>query len=188
VPESRARRLGGYRLTEVIGEGAFSLVYRGTQPAVERDVAVKQIRAELANRPQFIRRFEAEAQMVARLVRHIDVPSLAAAVWNDAALIFSDDGSLLLSNVDGAGRLWDVATGEPIGAPIANGVFAGNSGVNWGEHPQLVTVNDRAVLQWNLDTASWPEIACRVAGSNLTPAEWEQWRPSDEPHRALCPP
>ncbi len=66
--------LRGYRLLERLGEGAFSIVYRGTQPSVERDVAVKVIRAELANRPEFVRRFEAEAQLVARLEHPHIVP------------------------------------------------------------------------------------------------------------------
>jgi WD40 repeat protein len=120
------------------------------------------------------------------LIRHIDLPSVAADTRNDASLIFSDDKSLLLTNVDGSGRLWDVTTGEPIGGPFPNDRF-GISGVNWGEQLQLVTVNDQAVLQWNLDTDSWAGIACRMAGSNLTRSEWEQWGPRDEPWRSLCP-
>ena len=64
APAGQALR--GYRLGEQLGEGAFAVVYRGTQPSVGRDVAVKIIRSELANRPEFIRRFEAEAHLVAR--------------------------------------------------------------------------------------------------------------------------
>ena len=68
------RALRGYRLGEQLGEGAFAVVYRGTQPSVGRDVAVKIIRSELANRPEFIRRFEAEAHLVARLEHPHIVP------------------------------------------------------------------------------------------------------------------
>ena len=68
------RALRGYRLGEQLGEGAFAVVYRGTQPSVGRDVAVKVIRAELANRPEFVRRFEAEAHLVARLEHPFIVP------------------------------------------------------------------------------------------------------------------
>jgi len=70
----RPRALRGYKILDRLGEGAFSVVYRGTQPSVGRDVAIKQIRAELANRPEFIRRFEAEAHMVARLEHPHIVP------------------------------------------------------------------------------------------------------------------
>ena len=68
------RSLRDYELSERLGEGAFSIVYRGSQLSVEREVAIKQIRAELANRPEFIRRFEAEAHLVARLEHPYIVP------------------------------------------------------------------------------------------------------------------
>ena len=72
--EERIRSVGGYELHERIGEGAFAIVHRATQAALGREVAVKIIRAELANRPEFIRRFEAEAQMVARIEHPSVVP------------------------------------------------------------------------------------------------------------------
>ncbi len=61
------RPLRGYVLRELIGEGSFGAVYRATQPGVDRDVAVKVIRPELADDRSFVQRFEAEAQLVARL-------------------------------------------------------------------------------------------------------------------------
>src|SRR5262249_53951438 len=64
----------GYELAEVIGEGAFGTVYRATQPSVGREVAIKVVRRELADDPQFVRRFEAEAQLVARLEHPHVVP------------------------------------------------------------------------------------------------------------------
>ncbi len=68
------RRLRGYELTELIAQGAFGSVYRATQPSIGREVAIKVVRPELANNPQFIRRFEVEAQMVARLEHPHIVP------------------------------------------------------------------------------------------------------------------
>jgi len=64
----------GYELGDVIGEGAFGTVYKSTQPGVGREVAVKVIRAELADDPTFARRFEAEAEMVAHLEHPHIVP------------------------------------------------------------------------------------------------------------------
>ena len=66
--------LRGYRLLEEIGEGGSGVVYRAIQPQVHRDVAVKAIRPYLANHPDFIRDFEAEAQLVARLEHPHVVP------------------------------------------------------------------------------------------------------------------
>ncbi|HET7309008.1 MAG TPA: BTAD domain-containing putative transcriptional regulator, partial [Actinomycetota bacterium] len=59
--------LRGYRLLEQVGEGAFGVVYRAIQPQVGREVAIKAVHPELANHPDFVRRFDHEAQIVARL-------------------------------------------------------------------------------------------------------------------------
>jgi serine/threonine protein kinase/WD40 repeat protein len=72
--ESRSRHVRGYELHEVIGEGAFAMVWRGTQPVLDRDVAIKQIREQLANDPDFIRRFEVEARIVSALEHPFIVP------------------------------------------------------------------------------------------------------------------
>ncbi len=68
------RAIRGYTLGERIGAGGFGVVYRGVQPLVEREVAVKIILPQYANHPEFIRRFEAEAQLVARLEHPHIVP------------------------------------------------------------------------------------------------------------------
>jgi WD40 repeat protein/DNA-binding SARP family transcriptional activator len=68
------RPLRGYQLLEQVGEGAFGAVYRASQPQVGREVAIKAIHPHLANDPDFIRRFEAEAQLVAQLEHPHIVP------------------------------------------------------------------------------------------------------------------
>jgi serine/threonine protein kinase/WD40 repeat protein len=67
-------RVGNYELHERIGEGAFAVVHRATQSSLGREVAIKIVRAELADRPEFIRRFEAEAHMVAAIEHPHVVP------------------------------------------------------------------------------------------------------------------
>ena len=66
--------LRGYRVGAAIGEGAHGVVYRAVQPGVGREVAVKTIRAQLADDPDFIRGFDAEAQLVANLEHPHIVP------------------------------------------------------------------------------------------------------------------
>ncbi len=68
------RAIRGYALGERIGAGGFGAVYRAVQPLVEREVAIKIILPQYANHPDFIRRFEAEAQLVARLEHPHIVP------------------------------------------------------------------------------------------------------------------
>ena len=72
--ETTARRLRGYRLAEQIGAGSFGVVYRAFQPHVDREVAINVVHPRLANDGAFVRRFEAEAQLVARLEHPHIVP------------------------------------------------------------------------------------------------------------------
>ncbi len=69
------RNLRGYELLERIGAGSVGVVYRAHQPSVDREVAIKVIRPELADDPGFVRRFELEAQTVARL-EHLHIVPL----------------------------------------------------------------------------------------------------------------
>ena len=73
-PGDVGRHLRGYEVIEPIGEGGFGVVYRAKQAGVGREVAIKVVRAELANDPEFIRRFDTEAQLVARLEHPYIVP------------------------------------------------------------------------------------------------------------------
>ena len=70
----RTHAIRGYQLHEKLAEGAFGAVYRGVQAVVGREVAVKIVKPELADDPAFIGRFEAEAQLVARLEHPHIVP------------------------------------------------------------------------------------------------------------------
>lgn len=65
----------GYELQERIGSGGFGAVYRARQTTVDREVAVKIILPGFANQPEFIRRFEVEAQTIARL-EHLHIVPL----------------------------------------------------------------------------------------------------------------
>lgn len=71
---SDGRQLRGYQLGPAIGQGAFGRVYRAAQPILGREVAIKVVRPELADDPAFIRRFDGEARVVARLEHPHIVP------------------------------------------------------------------------------------------------------------------
>ena len=59
------KRLGPYQITEVIRRGGMSVVYRGHQVSLARDVAVKVLRYH--HDPQFAARFTREARTIAQL-------------------------------------------------------------------------------------------------------------------------
>jgi DNA-binding SARP family transcriptional activator/tRNA A-37 threonylcarbamoyl transferase component Bud32 len=103
APHGRAR---GYVLGEPIGQGAFAVVHRARQPGVERDVAIKIIRPELANRAEFIRRFEAEAHLVA----HLEHPHIVPLYdyWREPG------SACLVMRLFPAGTLEDLIAGRPL--------------------------------------------------------------------------
>jgi WD40 repeat protein len=68
------QELKSYKIKEEIGEGGFGKVYRAYQPLIEREVAIKAILPIHASQPDFIRRFEAEAHLIARLEHPHIVP------------------------------------------------------------------------------------------------------------------
>lgn len=72
--EPVVRRLRGYRILEELGRGAYGVVYRALQPHLDREVAIKVIKPDLANDPTFVRRFEAEARTIARIEHPNVVP------------------------------------------------------------------------------------------------------------------
>ena len=59
-------RFGNYTITGVLGHGGMGIVYAASQERPRRDVALKVIRPGIASKAM-LRRFEHEAQMLARL-------------------------------------------------------------------------------------------------------------------------
>ncbi|WP_020475159.1 serine/threonine-protein kinase [Zavarzinella formosa] len=60
--------LGKYQITAFIGRGGMGEVYRGFDPLIERDVALKVIPAELMTNAEMLRRFLAEARAVGKFI------------------------------------------------------------------------------------------------------------------------
>lgn len=66
---NQATNMGKYELFEKIGEGGFSLVYRGRDVMLERLVAIKVLKGDASSSSDFVERFRREARMAASL-RH----------------------------------------------------------------------------------------------------------------------
>ena len=58
---------GRYRVTSKLGEGGMGAVYRGEQISLKRAVAIKVLRPELSANAGLVRRFNAEAELAAKL-------------------------------------------------------------------------------------------------------------------------
>ena len=91
---SLGTQLGGYRLDEEVGRGGMGVVYRATELALDRPVALKLIAPELAGDDSFRERFLRES----RLAASIDHPGILPVYAAGEA-----DGELYLASryVDG---------------------------------------------------------------------------------------
>ncbi len=59
--------VGTYRIVREIGSGAMGSVYEAVDTVVERRVAIKMLRAEIARQPELVSRFRSEAVTQGRL-------------------------------------------------------------------------------------------------------------------------
>jgi eukaryotic-like serine/threonine-protein kinase len=61
------RIIGKYLITDIIGQGGYSIVYKGRHLDLEMPVAIKMMKHDMAMDPEFIRNFRQEARTVASL-------------------------------------------------------------------------------------------------------------------------
>jgi serine/threonine-protein kinase len=75
---------GKYEVTRLLGFGGMGAVYRATQLALKRDVALKVVRNDCLVEKETVERFEREATIVARL-RHPNVVAVYDFGWSPRA-------------------------------------------------------------------------------------------------------
>src|SRR5687767_11395213 len=67
MPLTPGARLGSYQVTASLGEGGMGEVYRATDTALGRSVAIKVLPDSVAADPERLARFEREARTLASL-------------------------------------------------------------------------------------------------------------------------
>jgi WD40 repeat protein len=97
-------------------------------------------------------------------------------------IVMESDELVATSSFDRTVRVWDRASGQQIGREIEIDAPFNLS----GDGRRLVTIGPDGITVWNYDIDSWPEIACELAGRNLTATEWEQVGPRTVGYRATC--
>jgi WD40 repeat protein len=103
------------------------------------------------------------------------------------------DGAMLATNsLDRSVRLYDVAAGVSLGTPITIANDEANTMTLSLDGKRLAVGGEpgdgeHAIQIWDLDPGDWVEAACRLAGRNLTRAEWATNVGDLAPYRATCP-
>jgi serine/threonine protein kinase len=100
-------RLGDFEIVEVAGAGGMGVVYKARQKSLDRVVALKVIRDEIASEPEFRERFLREAKLAAS-VDHPHVVTVYDVGDADGRLYLVMqwiDGSDLRQLLDASGRL-----------------------------------------------------------------------------------
>jgi len=111
MPLAEGSRIAGYTIQRMLGSGGMGEVYLAQHPRLPRQDAIKVLRSDISGNPDFVERFNREAD-------------LAAALWHPHIVGIHDRGSyrgrlwISMDFVDGtdAGRLLDR---HPSGLPVA---------------------------------------------------------------------
>ncbi|MDH3943920.1 MAG: protein kinase, partial [Anaerolineae bacterium] len=101
------KSIRGYTIEERIGSGGYGVVYRAFQPSVDREVAIKVVLPERAKSDYFVKQFDEEAHLVAKLEHPFIVPLYD--YWQD-----EDQACLVMRWLHG-GSLRDTLIREAIG-------------------------------------------------------------------------
>ena len=137
-----------------------------------------------------------------RTVRLLDADRLELAdepvhMESGFDVVYAPDGSQFASVQPDRIRLWDLRTGDyrasiPLPNLPATGLWSTATlgpGMSIAYLPDstglLVASADGRIFTVDTRTGTWLERACRIAGRNLTRAEWHQFFPS-RPYRATC--
>jgi CHASE2 domain-containing sensor protein/predicted Ser/Thr protein kinase len=109
--------IAGYRIESVVGRGGMGVVYRATQQALERVVALKLIATERAQDPLYRARFERESRLAAS-IEHVNVIPVYEAGEDDGLLFIAMrlvEGVDLAQVLQREGRLDPARAGRIVG-------------------------------------------------------------------------
>lgn len=80
------RTVGKYLITEVLGRGGWSIVYKGIHSSLNMPVAIKMLKHNMATDPDFLEKFQNEARVIANLnheniIKVYDIENLYRTVF-----------------------------------------------------------------------------------------------------------
>lgn len=101
------RVVGNYRIVDRLGDGGMGTVYRAVDRMLDREVAIKVLRADLARKDSLVERFRQEARALARL-SHPRIATLHGLEQHEDELLMIMEfvrGDTLEAIVERSGRI-----------------------------------------------------------------------------------
>jgi serine/threonine protein kinase/formylglycine-generating enzyme required for sulfatase activity len=129
---SIGRTIGGFRIEQQLGSGGMGVVYEATELALDRRVALKLLRADVAETPSARARFEREARAIARL-RHPGIVAVHAIGESDGVrflameLVRGRSLDALLDEARAEGRFLPTTAIVRMGAELADALAAAHA-------------------------------------------------------------
>ena len=183
--ESDPARIGRYRLTARLGSGGMGVVYLGVAPDGGQ-VAVKVLRPELAEEPEFRRRFGREVSALTRVRGVCTVRVIEADTESDRPFMVTEyaDGPSLAEYIDSYGPLSaDLLYGLATGLAEALTVIHAAGVVHRDLKPSnvILTAAGPKVIDFGiaqtLDTASVTKTGMMVGSAGFMAPEQISGRP-----------
>ncbi|MBK7824089.1 serine/threonine-protein kinase [Nannocystis sp.] len=119
-----------YRIESCIGAGGMGVVYKATHVIIDKPLAIKMLRAEVANQPDVIKRFLLEAQLASR-VKHpnvVDISDYGQIAGQTAYYVMEYlVGETLAHRIDSGGRV-EPALAVDIAVQTAQALQAAHDG------------------------------------------------------------
>lgn len=79
-------RIDKYEIIEEIARGGMGAVYKALHPQFKKIIAIKEVRADLANNPDILQRFEQEVELLAQLPTHPNIVTVRDALVSQGKL------------------------------------------------------------------------------------------------------
>lgn len=126
---------GDYQILRRIGRGGMADVYVAHQKSLDRQVAIKVLRSDLARDANYVERFRREAKSVAKISHPCIVQVFEVGQWGDQHYIVQEfvDGRNLRQQLDFAG---------PLSVEMAVAVLAGVTDALQAAHNAGITHRD----------------------------------------------
>src|SRR5262252_530807 len=156
--------VGSYKVLEKIGEGGMGAVYKGVDLMLEREVAIKALRPELARQPDVVERFRAEAVTLAKL-NHPNIATLYSFLRQ------GDDFFMVMEFV--RGETLDSVLRKSGGMSVERAVPLFCQALGGIDHAHRFGIIHRDIKPANMMLTSGPSVAGAAATERAVPGAVE---------------